>query len=443
MGGVVALITSVAVVASSLAARSLARHKMRSAVVSPWSRRWRWGTFVAGILAGTVTGWWNTDAAWPLVLGGRIATFVGLMVVTPLVSADAGQRLVLSPDPLTSIVGARLRNPSQSLTRALSALAAGLFVLSAGATTVSSLGEDPQEIQKGYAIDGYNVVEVRRPSDQTRRLLEPHDALHGTNESNDPDIAGYVSGTCSALRNTVGEDVTCDYPTIFGTTYEGQTGPPSALAVPVPLFGPRAETLSGFVVDITETPSPGSESENIFIPLPVDQARNLYDQLVGDDYTANVRIAGAANVSGASELTAILDIFRWGAGFAVAISMLATIVSLTALLYDRQSGNNYLQILGLTRRQVAFAAVTEVGAAAGVTVAIALFSSWLWALSFSITADNQSVGIFALGWPFAAALTGVIALAGLMVAAALRDARTSVVPDRDGLVTAHDVFRVS
>ncbi|MCK9922072.1 hypothetical protein MXD61_09280 [Frankia sp. AgPm24] len=437
------LVVAMAAAAAWLTARShLRRGRRRSTGPGGVSSDWRWCVLGFGLLAAAVTHWWHADAAWPVVLSGRVSTFVGLLLVAPLVCAWLGSRLSASDDPVTALVGARLRRPSGSLTRALGALASGLFVLSAGATTIDFLSDDPAAIWQAYSPDGRSVVEVRRPSDDTRRLLTDHDVLTGTTSaSTDPMLRGTLTGSCTAVRAVTGGQVTCDHHRLYGITYQGQPPPEDSDATPTPLYGPRGDILDGFVVTLTDRATISPTDDTLYIPLPTAEAGNLYDRLVGGDPTVNVRIAGTATVSGASELTAILDIFRWGAAFAVAVSLLAALISLVALLQDRQPANNYLQILGTTRRQTATVALTEVTIAAGGTVLLALASSVLWALGYR--SDDTSVNLIAVMWPFVATLAVLTAAAAALVWSTLRHAGISVVPDRDGLVATHDTFAPS
>lgn len=436
------LVMAMAAAAASLTTRAhLRRSRRRPTGPGGASSGWRWCVLGFGLLAAAVTHWWHADAAWPVVLSGRVSTFMGLLLVAPLVCAWLGSRLSASDDPVTALVGARLRRPSGSLTRALGALASGLFVLSAGATTIDVLGDDPAAVQHAYSPDSHSVVEVRRPSADTRHLLADHDVLTGTNTSTDPMIRGTLTGSCTAVRAVTGGQVNCDHRRLYGIAYEGQPPPEDSDATPTPLYGPRGDILAGFVVTLTDRATISPTDDNIYIPLPTADAESLYDRLVGGDSTVNVRIAGAATVSGASELTAILDIFRWGAAFAVAVSLLAALISLVALLQDRQPANNYLQILGTTRRQTATIALTEVTTAAGSTVLLALASSVLWAIGYR--SDESSVNLIAVMWPFIATLLLLTAAAAALVWSTLRKAGISVVPDRDGLVATHDTFTPS
>ncbi len=347
---------------------------------SPGHVPWRWAILVAGLAAGAVSTWWHSDSAWPLILAGRIATFVGLLLVTAPLCISVGRKISQLDDAVASLVGSRLRRPSGALTRALGALISGLFVLSAGATTIDALGDDPAAIERAYTADGYNVVEVRRPSEEVRSILRRYDVVSGA-PSNDSEIMGTLSGRCETIGRVTGDQIECTKRTLFGVTYEGQSAPTKYKATPVSLMGPRAETLSGFVVHVTTQASLRETDQTVLIPLPVDQAYRLYDQLVGADAVTNVRMGGTATVSGASELSAILDVFRWGAAFAVIMSMVATLVSLVSLSYDRQPANNYLQIIGVTPRKAAAAVVLEIMSAAGASLALGVFSSWLWAIA--------------------------------------------------------------
>lgn len=402
----------------------------------------RWLVLSTGIAAAVVTRRWHDDAAWPIVLGGRLSTFLGLLLITPIVCAYVGYRLAESDNALTALAGARLRHPSGGLTRALAALTSGLFVLSAGATSVTALGADPAAVQRAYAADGMSVVEVRRPGAAVRERLQHQDLrdqlLAGTNNSDAIEISGTLHGSCPTVRATIGQQVPCGATPLFGITYQGQRLPDGLDARPVELTGPRAELLSGFLVTVDGSATLGQGDDDIFIPLATAAAARLYDELIGLDASVNVRIAGAADVSGASELETILDVFRWGAGFAVLVSLLACLISLVALLYDRRAGNNYVQVLGLTRRRTAIAALAEVMAATAATTGLALACSLLWALSLGETANLQ--GILRTAGPFLI-VAGLLAVAAAaIVSAVLRQAPAGLVPDRDGLVSARDVF---
>ena len=333
--------------AAALGARPVTQRRGEpSPVARTRSFPWRWGILALGGAAALIVIWWNSDAAWPLILTGRVSSFVGLAVIAPPVCAYLGRRFSKSEKPTTSLVGVRLRHPSGSLTRALGALASGLFILSAGTTTAEHLGEDPATLQQFYEADGITLVEVRRPSQQLRSMLTEYNILSGSS------AAARLYGSCAALQQAIGNPIDCGEPGSDEISLEGQS-----------TSAPRAEALSGFVVNIVEQGKIQPGDDYVFIPLPSAEAIALYDRLIGSDPAANVRFAGAAVVSGASELAGILDVFRWGAAFAVIISLLAVLVSLVALLYDRHAGNNHMQIIGVTRRQVALVMLTEVAAA--------------------------------------------------------------------------------
>lgn len=432
------LVVCMTIAASMLGARSLTRRgaPRPSSAPASTSMVWRSSFLVLGTTAAIVSFWWQSSAAWPLVLAGRLSTFVGLIVITPSVCARVGARLSVSEDPVTALVGARLRRPAGSLTRSLGALVSGLFVLSAGATSISALNSDPASIQQRYASDGYSVVEVRRPAEDVRLLLAKYDVLAGSDTSSDPQVAGSLSGSCATVRRAIGDSqLSCAEHTLFATTYDGQVPPRRSGATATALVGPRAEAFSGFIIHVAG-PVSIAPDDDVFVPLRVSQANRMYDELVGRDPTCNVRIVGSADVSGASELGGILDVFRWGADFAVLVSLLAALISQVALLYDRRSGNNYLQILGVTRRQAAAAALAEVVSPAAAAVGLALLSSWLWALG--LHNDQTGTSFVAVASPFLAALVVLTAFAGALTWGSFRRAGVSVVPDRDGLVAVYD-----
>jgi hypothetical protein len=301
------------------------------------------------------------------------------------------------------------------------------------------LGGDPAGLEQAYAADGLSVVEVRRPGAATRSLLKNYDVLTGTNNSSSPEISGTLTGSCPTLRMVVGGNVSCRTPSLYGVTYPGQTPPAGTKAAVVPLIGFRAGALSGFIITVRDGTVVRDTDDDVFVPLNTDQAYRLYDQLVGDDPAVNVRIVGSADVSGASELDTILDVFRWGAIFAILASLLATLISLVALLYDRQAANNYLQILGVTRLGVARVAMKEVTAASGATVLVAFVCATFWALSLG--GSGAPTNLFEVALPFVAVLLALVIAAAVVVWMTLRSAAVSVVPDRDGLVSAFDTFR--
>jgi hypothetical protein len=113
-------------------------------------------------------------------------------------------------------------------------------------------------------------------------------------------------------------------------------------------------------------------------------------------------------------------------------------MSLVSLMHDRQPGNNYLQVLGLTPRQAAAATLLEASTATGGCLLLALFSSWLWALANR--SPEHPVSVAALAAPYAMAGVVLLGAASAVVWGSVRAAGVSVVPDRDTLVTAHDTF---
>ncbi|CAO5244788.1 hypothetical protein [Frankia sp. AgKG'84/4] len=145
------------------------------------------------------------------------------------------------------------------MARALGALAAVLFVLSAGTTTISSLGDDPAALAHAYSPDGYSVVEVRRPSAGTVRLVAGRDLLTGTDTSTDPNVRGSLTGSCAAVRHIIGGYLPCDHRQLYGTAYEQASPPTVRDAAPTPLRGPAATFSTVFCSPSpTEPPSPRS-----------------------------------------------------------------------------------------------------------------------------------------------------------------------------------------
>jgi FtsX-like permease family len=453
---VVIFITVAAIVAASLAARSLnrrnernrARSAGRSRARTRWSHIWRWLLLAAGIVASVVTTWWDTDDAVYGALGGRVLSFVALIVVTPLVCQALGRRLANSDSSLNALVGARLRCPSGTLTRALATVAAGLFLFSVGATIVDTLGADPTTIEQSYSQDGFSVVQVSQFNDANRQLLENYEVLTAFEPAN-PDEKRTITGMCKTFAKVVNVQPNCEHRTFY-VTPPGYPADPQMQNVPrVVMNTPRSHlveravvtvSVTDFPTDLPEKPIDNFDRYNLLIPLPIIEAQELYNQLIGNDPTVNVLIAGAASVGGARELNSILDVFGWGSAFVVTIALLGATVSLTALLYDRQSGNNYLQILGVTRTQIAKTALTEVAAASGVTLTLAAFMSWLWAVSYNASSTNEPVSITALALPFIAALIILLGFGAAMIAATMRNTNSNLIAERDRLASADDIF---
>jgi hypothetical protein len=434
---VLVLVVGTAVVASWWGAgfwRSRpSRQLMRRA---PKRLTWRWTLLVTGLVLAAVNTWWRAQG--PLILAGRFITVAGLFAVAAPLCAYTGQRLNAADGPLVSLAGARLRRPSGALTRALAALISGLFVLSVGATTVQGFGENPAAIEQAQTADGYSVVEVRRPNEAVRSALSPYQVLSGHSSTSESFI-GTLSGPCAVIGQVIGDHrFACSTKSLFGVSSDRQRPPTGVTATPAALIGPRADFLSGYVVNATAHSAIRPQDDIILIPLPTAKSEALYDQLVGKDPLTNVRIDGMATVSGASELVAILDVFRWGGLFAVVISLIAVLISLVSLMNDRQPGNNYLQILGVTPRHAAALALIEVMAASGSCSALALFSSWLWALANR--SGDHPLSPFSVAAPFVIAALALLAAASAVVWNTLRTAGVTVVPDRDNLVSAHDTF---
>jgi hypothetical protein len=432
---VLVLVVSTAVAASWWGAgfRRSGTSGMRRA---PQRLTWRWTLLVTGLALATASTWWQAQG--PLILSGRLITVVGLYAVAAPLCAYAGHRLDRSDDPLVALAGARLRRPSGALTRALAALASGLFVLSVGASTVQGFGESPSAIQQAQTADGYSVVEVRRPDAAVRSALSPYPVLSGRS-STDASFIGSVSGPCTVIGQLIGDRrFTCSTKSLFAAFSDEQPPPAGVTATPTILSGPRAEFLTGYVVNITAHSAIQPQDDLILIPLPTAKAEALYDQLVGKDPLANVRIDGTETIAGASELVGILDVFRWGALFAVVISIIAVLISLVTLMNDRQPGNNYLQILGIAPRSAMALALIEVMAAAGSCIALALFSSWLWALANR--SGDHPLNLLSVATPYVVAALTLLAAASAVVWNTLRTAGVTVVPDRDNLVSAHDTL---
>ena len=435
----------IAVIAARIATRKQHSQKPDNNKKTSHVLSWRSTILSAGILAGIASSWWNDDSAWPLVLGGRIATFVGLVLVVPVTLVTFGRFLQQQRNVMTSTAGARLLKPSGSLIRSLAALAAGLYVLSGGQASIESLGDDPATVQAQIDAGGSPVFRIVEPNKQAQTLLTDHNTLVETSNETNEQTADFIttfSGSCDALREITNIQTDCDqsrYYIVNNPNNPDDTVPNSVEATPL-LNQNSVSPFSRAVITIEDTPPPiNSDSVVIFSPPPQD-AETLYYQLEGSELGANIQIAGAEVVGGASELNQILDIFRWGAGFAIAAAIIASLLSLIALLHDRRSANNYLHIIGLTPKQTAATSLTEIVIAASAVTAIALFTSWIWALSFSIAADNQPIETTKLLAPFAGTLLTITLASAALTWNNSRHTATNAIPDRDQLLTTHDIY---
>lgn len=432
---VLALVLGTAVVAAWWGAGFRHREPVGQAMGRPPRRQtWRWVLLATGLTLAVVSIWSPVPL---LLILGRVITVAGLFAVAAPVCAYTGERLSASDAPLVSLAGFRLRRPSGALTRSLAAFISGLFVLSMGASTIQGRSENPAAIEKAQAADGYSVVEVRRPSQAVRSALSSYQLLSGR-FSTDDGYTGTLSGPCAVVGEVIGSNRFACSKSFFGVYSPEQRPPKGVAATPRVLTGPRADSLTGYVVNPTDQSVIHPDDDIILIPLPTAASESLYDRLVGEDPLTNVRINGSALVSGASELVGILDVFRWGALFAVIISFFSALISLVSLMNDRKSGTNYLQILGLAPRHAAALALIEVTAATGSCTALALFSSWLWALT--TRSQDNPLSLLSVATPFVIAALTLIAAASAVVWNSLRSAGVTLVPDRDNLASAHDTF---
>lgn len=436
---VLLVVLSTAVCASWWGAESWRRRTGTGVTSQPRKRQvWRWVLLMASLVVAMASTWLTLPVQ--VVLAGRAMTVGGLLAVAAPLCASAGERLHPSDSSLTSLAGARLRSPAGALTRSLAALTAGLFVLSVGATTIQSRSDDPAAIQRAQSADGLSVVEVRRPNAVTEETLRTYQVLSGRS-STDGGYIATVTGPCPTLRAAIGSDrISCSH-SLFGVYSSAQRAPQGVTATPTVLSGPRADVLTGYVINPADKSAIAPGDDIVLVPLPTAAAESLYDRLVGQDPITNVRINGTAVVSGASELIGILDVFRWGALFAVTIALISALTSLVSLMYDRQPGNNYLQILGLSPRQAAGLTLIEVGAAAAACTALSLFCSWLWAVP--TRTSEHPVGLLSVASPFLIGLLVLMGAATAIVSSSLRTAGVTVIPDRDNLTAAHDTFRTS
>jgi len=437
---VLMLVSLTAVAASWLGTRSIGNRQRTAATGGTALRAGRrWTVLLGGLLVAALFTWLPGHPPYPLTGLGKILTAAGIFVVVPSLCSWLGRRCEGSEYAPMSIAGARLRKPAGQLTRALGSLASGLFILSIGVTTVQVFGEDPTALQNYLTQDGVSVIEVRRPSAAIDKILADHDVLSGTFSSGeDPMLVGTLSGPCAVAARITGDDVDCSAKNMYGVSYVGQEVPESVDAEPVTLFGPRASSLSGYTVNFTDRSSVSPGDDIVLIPMAVDDANHLYDQLLGMDPTANVRIDGSENVSGAGELADILGIFRWGSMFVVVFSALAMFIAMLSLLMDRRAANNYLQIVGATPRQVGATLYLEIVVAISGAIGIAFFSSWLWSLTLSDSEVHLSFQ--ALFMPFLIALVTLAAVTGGVAFGVSQPRGLSSVPDRDDLAGPHDSY---
>lgn len=431
-------VLGLAMVGASWGARRRRRTASRTRALS--SSGWRWGLLVVGLACAAVAVVWHSQAEWPLTLVGRLATFAALLSIGAVLCAAIGERLTRSDNAEVSLVGARLRRPSGSLTRALAALAAGLFVLSGGLTLTQSniTRQDPIAIQQAYSADGYSVVQVRRPSDEVRQVLAPFDGMVGRDGAEGVSDPGTLRGSCATLSRTVGARVDCSAGILYSPLYPGEEAPRGSRATAMPYSGARPDALPGYVIDVAGSAAIAPGDDEVYVPLPVRQADRLYDRLVAADPAVSAHVVGEATVSGSSELVGILDVFRWGGSFAVLTTMLAVLVSLEALLLDRQSGSSYLQVLGMTGRRVRAVVLAEVATAAGAMIAVAFFASWLWALDLG--PSEPPIPIIDVALPFVVAFVVLLGAAAAVIWGTARSPGSGVVPDRDGLAAVHDAY---
>lgn len=431
-------LTTATAVLSSWVSTRFDRRKERSLEVVKSRKDWRFFLLGMGLIAGGLAGWWNGDEAWPLVLYGRIATFAGLIVIIPVSVTSLGYSLAQNPNQRLALAGMRLRRPSKALTRSLAGLASGLFLFSAGLSTVESLGRDPAAMQVQLDAEGDPVIELSNSNAATNELISDRNVLVESPNS-DTGEWRYLSGSCAALIEVLGRDINCNASPFYIPIQPGEEAPiEGATEIEVDSF--RSQRLIRTIIAVVEDPPDFSAGNNYLFTVPRSDAVDLYNQLVGSSPEVSARFSGTAAIGGASELEDILDLFRWGAAFAVISSLLATLLALTALLYDRRAGNHYLLVLGENIKDATIVVVFEVAVAATITTLLAMLASLVWALSYSINSDNEFVGVINLSAPFVAVLGPLLIGTAVITWLSLRKTRANAIPDRDGLAAQNDTF---
>jgi len=364
------------------------------------------------------------------ILGGEIITFVGIVLVVPLLARTLGDFCRESRSVIGVIVGSRLRRPSGSLCRAVAALAGGLFIISLAQTTTSAVVENPQAIADYYATDGRSLLVVRYPNEKVLQLVQPYEVLSGT----DPigDARQVLSGSCNAVQDATGSTEPCSGAAIYFTF--GDAGPVSEVVreVGFPVEaelprGPRGDQLLEQIVRITEPGQRIDRPDTVYVPVPVNEAGELYDHIIAASPSINVRIAGAENVSGITELNSIADVFRWGGYLAVVLSLLGVGIAVIGLAYDGRAGTQYLEVLGLSRSRSALALVSELVMLSTAASLVAATCAWIWGTVYALGRDVEAASIATVATPFVVGVAAVAAFGVLIAAPALRAVPNAVV----------------
>lgn len=390
---------------------------------------------VAGLVSFDLRGMGN------VVLAGKIITFAGIVLAVPTLARFAGG--VMRDGRATSgeIVGSRLRRPSGSLNRAVAALAGGLFVVSLAQSTTAAVVDDPQLISDLYTSDGRSLLYVRYPDAAVLDLLHSYDVLAGYDPApGDPTV---LSGSCEAVRAATGSTGPCPASGIY-FTYQGSGAQADirnrlnfSAEAELP-SGPRGDQFLEQVVKLTQSGAPVTRPDTVYVPVPVDAVDALYNQIIATDQDINVQIAGAAYVTGATELNSIADVFRWGGYFAVAASLIGAGIAVIALAYDRRLATQYLEVLGLSRRRSAALLVSELLVVSTAAAVMAAACAWLWGAEYAMGYDVKPADLLTVIGPFIVGLVGQTLVSLLVAAPALRAARTAVI---DGDAEVSDALR--
>lgn len=380
-----------------------------------------------------------------VILAGEIITFVGIVLVVPLLARTLGASCLEARSELGVIVGSRLRRPSGSLCRAVATLAGGLFIISLAQTTTAAVVEDPQALADYYASDGRSLLVVRYPNEEVLRLVQPYEVLSGTDPMGD--ARQVLSGSCSAVQEATGSTEPCSGDAIYFTFGDSEPVSEVVREVGFPVEadlpqGPRGDQLLEQIVRLTEPGHRTDQPDTVYIPVPVNETGELYDHIIAASPSINVRIAGAENVSGTTELNSIADVFRWGGFLTVGLSLLGVAIAVIALAYDSRLGTQYLEVLGFTRLRSAIALVGELVMSSTAAALVAGACAWIWGTVYTVGRDVEAASMATVAKPFVVGVVAVAAIGVLIPALAIRSARNAVIDgENDAIRNLHPFAR--
>ena len=363
-----------------------------------------------------------------LILCGRIVTFIGIVTIVPTLARAVGGVLRQRQTVPGEIIGNRLRRPAGSLTRAVSILAGGLFIVALAQAETAAIVEDPEALAEEYSRDGRSLLSVRYPNAEVLRLLEPYDMLAGR----DPAGNGtqVLQGTCQTVRDAAGSTGPCPESGIYFTYGTGEAVDDVLRRLDFPVVsevpaGPRGDQLLEVVVRLTQPGDRIARPDTVYVPVPADDAESLYNQIIAVDPDVNVRLAGTEFLLGTTELNSIADLSRWGGYFAVISSLIGAGTAVIALAYDRRLATRYLEVLGLTRLRSTAALVAELLLVAIAATALAVMCAWLWAAVYALGGDDEPIGLATAATPFVWGLLGASVTCLIIAAPAMRAAQTT------------------